>query len=293
MHRAARLVVAASCLLLGAVLAAPLAPLGLSAALAPGSTPPDPAGWVLTWHDEFSGLRGAAPEASRWRFDLGGSGWGNNELETYARENAVQDGLGHLVISARRLPEGGPRCGLLSCEYSSARLNTRGLFAQAYGRFEVRAQIPAGAGLWPAFWLLGENIDQRGWPACGELDIMENIGREPNVVHGTIHGPGYSGASGIGAPFTLPEAFSAGFHTFGLDWTPDRLQWSVDGAPFQTLTPASLPPNTRWVFDHEMFLILNLAVGGNWPGHPDANTRFPAALSVDWVRVYAPAAPRP
>ncbi|HEX2864998.1 MAG TPA: glycoside hydrolase family 16 protein [Deinococcales bacterium] len=260
-----------------------------AAALAPRDTPPDPAGWRLTWHDEFNGRAGAGPNPSKWVFDLGGGGWGNSELEEYRAENAIQDGKGNLVITARKLGPDAPRCGLLACEYSSARLKTQGIFSQAYGRFEARVQVPGGAGLWPAFWMLGADIADRGWPAAGEIDIMENIGREPNQAHGTIHGPGYSGGSAIGAPYLSTEPLSRTFHTFGIDWTPDRIAWAVDGNVYETRTPADLPPNTRWVFDHPMFLILNLAVGGSWPGRPNDATPFPARMVVDWVRVYTPA----
>lgn len=146
--------------------------------------------------------------------------------------------------------------------------------------------MPRGQGMWPAFWMLGADFGQVGWPASGEIDIMENVGFEPSTVHGTLHGPGYSGGNGIGAGYTLPggEQFADDFHTFAVDWAPDRISWSVDGQVYQTRTPADTGGNP-WVFNKPFFLILNLAVGGDWPGPPDGNTTFPQELVVDYVRV--------
>ena len=141
--------------------------------------------------------------------------------------------------------------------------------------------------IWPAFWMLGNNIQTAGWPTCGEIDIMENIGREPAIVHGTIHGPGYSGADGIGSQYGLTTgAFSDAFHVFAVEWEPNQIRWYVDGNLYQTRTPADLPAGTQWVFDHPFFIILNEAVGGYWPGDPDATTVFPQKMTVDYVRVY-------
>jgi hypothetical protein len=149
-------------------------------------------------------------------------------------------------------------------------------------------RIPRGQGIWPAFWMLGNNIGSVGWPTSGEIDIMENIGREPNTVHGTIHGPGYSGGEGIGAGYNLPGggAFADAFHTFTVDWAPDSITWYVDGVQYSRKTPADLGGD-RWVFDHPFFMIMNVAVGGNWPGSPDGSTQFPQQLVVDYVRVYS------
>jgi beta-glucanase (GH16 family) len=148
-------------------------------------------------------------------------------------------------------------------------------------------RIPGGQGMWPAFWMLGDDIERAGWPACGEIDIMENIGREPALVHGTIHGPGYSGGGGIGATFSSGGAFADDFHVFGVEWEPQAIRWYVDGRLYQTRTPADLPAGTKWVFDHPFFMLVNLAVGGSWPGNPDESTKFPQELVVDWVRVSA------
>ena len=234
--------------------------------------------WTLVWHDEFDGT---TVDATKWVPDTGGGGWGNAELEYYTTPptNARIEN-GNLVIEARRDSVGG-------YAYTSSRLKTQGTAAWTYGRVEASIQIPRGQGLWPAFWMLGGNITSVGWPACGEIDIMENIGKEPARVHGTVHGPGYSGANGVGAPYNLPStgAFADDFHVFAVEWEPQALRWYVDDHLYQTLTPASLPGN--WVFDHPFFIILNAAVGGGWPGNPDSTTTFPQVMRVDYVRVYS------
>ena len=255
-------------------------------ATAPG---PASAGWTLTWDDEFDGPAGSPVNASTWAADTGGGGWGNQEREYYtAGENAALDGQGHLVITARAEPPNTPRsCWYATCRYTSARIVTRGHFSQAYGRFEASIQIPRGQGMWPAFWLLGNDIGTVGWPGCGESAVMEIIGREPSVVHGTLHGPGYSGAGGLTAPDTLAAgAFADAFHVFAVEWQPDTVRWYMDGRLYHTVTPADLPAGTRWVFDHPFFVLLNLAVGGSWPGDPDSTTAFPQQMLVDYVRVY-------
>jgi beta-glucanase (GH16 family) len=254
----------------------------------PPSSTPTPAAWTLVWSDEFEGPAGATVDLTKWNFDIGGGGWGNQELESYTdrSRNAFLDGNGALVIEALSEPYKGPDG--IARDYTSARLKTKGLFAQAYGRFEARIKIPYGQGLWPAFWMLGANIDSVGWPACGEIDIMENIGREPSTVHGTFHGPGYSGAGGLGAPDSLAggQRFADDFHVFAVEWEPAAIRWYVDGTLYETRTPADLPAGTHWVFDHPFFIILNVAVGGGWPGPPDATTVFPQQMLVDYVRVY-------
>lgn len=221
---------------------------------------------------------------------MGGGGWGNNELQTYTtRTNNCRIEGGHLVIEARRETLAGPDG--VSRDYTSARLKTQGKGAWAYGKLEARIQVPRGNGIWPAFWMLGTNFNSTGWPGCGEIDIMEHIGREPRNVHGTIHGPGYSGGSGIGKACPLPGSGSVAddFHLFAIEWQTNQIRWFVEGQHYFTVTPAALPAGARWVFDHPHFLLLNLAVGGNWPGNPDGSTEFPQRLRVDYVRVYAPA----
>jgi beta-glucanase (GH16 family) len=244
----------------------------------------------LTWSDEFNGPAGTAPDPAKWKHDIGGSGWGNNELEYYtdSTRNAAMDGNGNLVITARKENPANYQCHYGTCEYTSARLLTAGKFDQAYGRFEARIKIPRGQGIWPAFWMLGNDIGTNPWPNSGEIDIMENIGREPSTVHGTIHGPGYSGAGGLGGAYTLPngQAFADAFHTFSVDWAPDSITWYVDGVQYVRKTPADLNGN-KWVFDHPFFMILNVAVGGYWPGYPDGSTVFPQSMLIDYVRVYS------
>lgn len=247
--------------------------------------------WRRTWSDEFNGRAGSRVDTAKWTAQIGGAGWGNKEFEFYtdSAKNAYMDGRGSLVIKAisETLP---PRftCWYGRCRYTSARLTTKNIFEQAYGRFEARIKIPYGQGIWPAFWLLGKNIDEVGWPACGEIDIMENIGREPSIVHGTLHGPGFSAGNAIGASYALPKArrFADDYHVYAIEWEPEVIRWYVDGNLYQTRTPADLPSGTRWVFDQPFFIILNLAVGGTWPGDPDATTTFPQMMSVDYVRVY-------
>ena len=249
-----------------------------------------PALGPLTWSDDFNGPAGSAPDPSRWTHETGGSGEGNNELEYYTNStsNAALDGNGDLVITARKENPAGYNCWYGSCQYTSARLNTASSFTQAYGHFEARIKIPRGQGMWPAFWLLGSNIGSVGWPQSGEMDIMENIGREPNTVHGSMHGPGYSGGNPLTASYSLPggAAFADGFHTFAIDWAPDSVAFSVDGVQYERHTPADTNGNP-WVFNHPFFIILNLAVGGSWPGSPDSTTSFPQQMVVDYVHVYA------
>ncbi len=245
----------------------------------------------LIWQDEFDGPAGATFDRTKWVADTGATGFGNNERQfyTFRPDNVALDGNGHLVITARAEPASSThQCWYGRCRYTSARLKTLGLFAHAYGRFEARIRIPRGKGVWPAFWMLGANIDSVGWPDGGEIDIMENIGREPAIVHGTVHGPGYSGGDGIGRPDTLSSgAYADDFHVYAVAWTPGNIRWFVDGREYQHLTPADLPPGKKWVFDHPFFLLVNFAVGGDWPGDPDASTTFPHEMIVDYVRAYS------
>jgi hypothetical protein len=248
--------------------------------------PRDPV-WRLIWSDEFEGPDNSAVDPARWVMDTGGWGWGNDELETYTPrlENAHIEG-GMLVITAQNETYTGTDG--IKREYTSARLKTQGRFEQKHGRFEARIKLPYGQGIWPAFWLLGNDIDSVGWPTCGEIDIMENIGKEPSTIHGTMHGPGYSGGNGLTAGFSLPgrQRFADDFHVFVVEWDPDAIRWKLDGTTYQTRKPADLPSGTRWVFDHPFFILLNVAVGGNWPGSPDRTTVFPQRMLVDYVRVY-------
>jgi beta-glucanase (GH16 family) len=253
----------------------------------PSSPPPDNKAWTLVWSDEFNGGDGSAPDHSKWVIETGGNGWGNHELEYYTNHlQNVQMQDGKLVITARKEAysdnEGVTRA------YTSARLKTQHKFQQAYGRFEALIQIPRGQGIWSAFWMLGADFEQSGWPTCGEIDILENIGKEPSTIHGTIHGPGYSGGNGIGSPFSLPagQNFADAFHLYAVEWSPDVIRFFVDEQLYATRNPADLPRDAKWVFDHPFFIILNVAVGGDWPGNPDLTTKLPQSMLVDYVRVY-------
>jgi beta-glucanase (GH16 family) len=238
----------------------------------------DPA-WQLVWSDEFTAPDGSPVDPGKWARDIGGWGWGNNEWQYYTDrvENARIEKEMLAIVAREEVFQ--------NRNYTSARLKTLGTFARAYGKFEARIKLPHGQGIWPAFWMLGENFPTVGWPSSGEIDIMENVSYQPSTVHGTIHGPGYS----VGASFSLPagQRFADDFHVFGLEWEPDEIRWYVDGALYQTRTPADLPPGTAWVFDRPFFLLLNVAVGSKWPGYPDATTAFPQTMLVDYVRVYA------
>ena len=262
---------------------------GASAGGASSSGGGGASGWTLVWSDEFDGPDGSSVDLTKWSPQRGGDGWGNQEREYYTSDiaNAVQQG-GNLVITAATAGASGQTCWYGQCQYTSARLQTLGLFEQAYGRIEARIQIPRGQGMWPAFWMLGNDISGVGWPACGEIDIMENIGREPDTVHGSMHGPGYSAGNAPTASFALPNgaSFADDFHLFAIEWEPDVVRFYVDDTLYETQTSSDLPAGTTWVFDHPFFLLLNVAVGGSWPGDPDATTVFPQTMLVDYVRVY-------
>ena len=243
--------------------------------------------WVLTWSDEFNGTDGSSPDTRKWNVETGGSGWGNDELQYYtSRSQNVRQQDGNLIIEAIHEKFVGPDG--VRRDYTSARLTTERLFTQKYGRFEARIQVPSGQGVWPAFWLLGDNFPTAGWPECGEIDIMENVGKEPGVIHGTIHGPGYFGTTPLTTAYTLSQGrFADGFHIFAVEWEPQQIRFYVDDKLFSTKRSEDIPGGSRWVFDHPFFIILNLAVGGHLPGSPDASTPFPQRMLVDYVRVYA------
>lgn len=234
----------------------------------------------VIWSQEFNGSAGSAPDSAVWSYDTGAGGWGNAELQNYttSRNNSALDGQGNLVITARREGDGS---------YTSARLQSNDKVELKYGRVEARIQIPRGQGIWPAFWMLGGDFPQTSWPTSGEIDIMENIGKEPHRIYGTVHGPGYSGGSGITGVYQHPQnwSFADTFHTFAVDWKPGSITWSVDGNVYHQVTTARVGSNP-WVFDKPYFLILNVAVGGQWPGYPDGTTQLPQRMLVDYVRVY-------
>lgn len=222
-----------------------------------------------------------APNPAIWGYDIGtgDNGWGNNELQNYTDrpENVVVEN-GMLKITA--IQEDFEGSG-----YTSARISTKGLYAKKYGRFEARIKLPWGQGVWPAFWLLGNNIDTVGWPQCGEIDIMEYRGQEPTIVHGSLHGPGYSGGNPITKSYELSgDRFDTDFHVFGIEWGEGYVNFYVDDVLYNQITPADV--TGEWVYDHDFFIIMNLAVGGSFAGAPNANTVFPQTMLVDYVRVY-------
>ncbi len=261
--------------------------------LAPFAAHAQSATWQLTWADEFNAPNGSPPDPAKWNIVTGGKGFGNNELETYtARSANIHQQDGNLVVTAQKEDLTGPD-GVLR-HYTSARINTQNHFTQKYGRFEARIQLPTGKGIWPAFWMLGDDHNTNHWPNCGEIDILETIGA-PNTMYSTIHGPGYSGSKGPSTKYVLPagQQVDNAFHVYAVEWAPNDIKFFFDDHLIVERTPADLPPNTKWVYDHPFYLLLNLAVGGNWPGNPDDTTTFPQQMLVDYVRVYsrAPASP--
>jgi beta-glucanase (GH16 family) len=247
----------------------------------------------LVWSDEFNGAVGSVPDPTKWTYDTGGGGWGNNELETYT--NAAANAQ---IVSDPNATDGKAlaiTAIAANGSYTSARIKTEGIYSVQYGRIEARARVPTGVGLWPAFWALGSDITTVGWPASGEIDVMEWIGSYPGQVAGTLHGTNYSG-SGLTASYKLPagQTFSDAYHVFAVDWYPGEIVFSVDGVVYSDEKESAIPAGYAWPFDAPFFVLLNLAVGGNWPGSPDATTHFPQSYLVDYVRVYSlPTTPPP
>ena len=232
----------------------------------------------MVWSDDFNGTTGTLPDDSKWTYDLGNNnGWGNAELENYTNnpENVSLDGNGNLVITA--IKNGN--------SYTSARIKTEGKFSQTYGRFEARLKTPYGPGVWPAFWMLGTTLEGVSWPQAGEIDIMELRGQLPSTIQGTIHGPGYSGGNAITASYSLRNSrFDLDFHVFAVEWTEDQIDFFVDGYLYNRITKKDVPG--QWVYDHPFFMILNVAVGGNYAGYPNDQTPFPQKMTIDYVKVY-------
>ena len=237
----------------------------------------------LIMHDDFD--TDGSPSNALWTYDIGngnattGAGWGNNELQYYTnRSQNVKVENGMLQITARKE-------NFMGSQYTSGRIITKGLFEQAYGRFEARIKMPWGQGIWPAFWLVGANVDNVGWPQCGEIDIMEYRGQEPTKILGTVHGPGYSGGAAISKSYSLVnDRFDNDFHVFGIEWGPAYINFYVDNALYNQITPKDV--TGEWVYNHPFYIILNLAVGGNFVGSPNSTTTFPQTMLVDYVRVY-------
>lgn len=242
----------------------------------------DKRNWVLTWSDEFNGLAEELPDTSKWNFNVGtgSGGWGNQELQYYTNrsKNASMDGEGNLVITAYRESYAGS-------PFTSARINTQGLFEQKYGRFEARLKTPHGPGLWPAFWMLGSTITTESWPQCGEIDIMELRGQQPNIINGTLHGPGYSGGNPISQSYAMPNSrFDTEYHLFAVEWDEEKIDFFVDDYLYQRIERDDV--SGEWVYDNPFFIILNVAVGGNYVGFPTEQTPFPQKMIIDYVRVY-------
>jgi beta-glucanase (GH16 family) len=239
--------------------------------------------WSVVWSDEFDGKDGSEIDRTKWTYDDPQSGKYNKELQYYSTgtANAEQRG-GQLIITAKTDGADKLTCWYGPCRYTSARVITKGLFTTKYGRVAARIQIPRGQGLWPAFWLLGDDIDAVSWPACGEIDVMENIGKEPLRDYGTLHATGFDKGGSTDAKTALAD----GFHVYAVEWDEKAIRFFLDDVAYTTLTPADVPAGGKWAFDHPFYLLLNVAVGGGWPGDPDATSTFPQTMKVDWVRVY-------
>jgi beta-glucanase (GH16 family) len=238
---------------------------------------PSTGGPSLVWSDEFNSIN-----TGTWTHETGGGGWGNNafiQFDSQANSNV-------LVLEARRDNPANYNCWYGRCEYTSSRMKTEGKRTFQYGRIEARLKLPQTQGIWPAFWMLGNDIGSVGWPACGELDIMEHVGFEPSITHGAMHGPNYSGNTPFAGTYFLNEQVNANYHVYAMEWTSTSVRWFVDGNLFYTVTKSQVQSFGNWVFDHPMFLILNVAVGGNWPGNPNGSSVFPQRMYVDYIRVY-------
>ncbi len=241
-------------------------------------TPENYAGYNLIWQDEFDGT---SLNLADWTFEIWAPYTVNNELQYYTdRSDNLYLSDGALVIEAKEESYSG-------ADYTSARIITANKQSFTYGRVDIRAILPEGQGLWPALWMLGENIFDIGWPACGEIDIMELVGHEPSTVHGTIHwgpeGQGYSNY--IGQGYSLSgEKFSDKYHVFSIIWEPNSITWLVDDNEFYSITNDDV--NGAYPFNQEFFFIFNVAVGGDWPGSPDASTQFPQRMYVDYIRIF-------
>ncbi|GEM49056.1 carbohydrate binding domain-containing protein [Deinococcus cellulosilyticus] len=251
--------------------------------------------WKVTWSEEFNNPAGWQPSEDTWNFAVIGTGNGNSELQYYTDrvETVSTDGQGNLRIRGDKAPP-GIKCWYGECLYTSARISTQNKKEFEYGRVEARLKIPAGQGFWPAFWMLGSNIGTAGWPGGGEIDILETIGKEPYNVHGTLHGPGYYFREGtqFSKTLTLTEPVAKDFHTYAIEKRPGEITFFFDGKEYYKVTSKDIPDGTTWVFDQPFFILLNLAIGGAWPGSPDETTPFPADLLIDYVRYYEPSVPQ-
>jgi len=249
--------------------------------------PEPPDGMELVWSDEFDT---DGVNLDNWTYDIGGWGWGNGEAQYYTdRPENSRTENGVLVIELRQEPYEGS-------SFTSARLRTQGLQEFKYGRIEARIKVPAGAGTWPAFWMLGASFDQDApeqenqWPFVGEIDIMEYTGKEPDLILGTIHGPGYAGAGGRSRWFRQDFPIADDWHTYAVDWNAEGIEWFFDGESYYEIGPDNIKRG-EWVFDDPFFIILNLAHGGTLGGVIDENLEYPIQYLTDYVRVYQPIEP--
>ena len=243
-----------------------------SAVSSPSAAAAPPGRWKLTWSADF-GKPGAL---NKWLYYSGGTGFGLRQLQWYDATNVSINNNSQLEITADKA-DGSNTCWYGPCQYTSARMETKNTFTQTYGAFEARIKFPAGTGLWPAFWIEGANIYQIGWPACGEIDIVEPDGRNPYLVQGYAHATHFRHQAFL----TISQPITAGFHTYGVVWNRKGVTWYFDGHAFSHMTAYK-----NWPFDKPFFIIMNLAVGGGYPGPPSKSTPFPARMIVDWVRVY-------
>jgi beta-glucanase (GH16 family) len=248
-----------------------------------GPTVAPPERFERVFLEDFDGPAMTSPDPSVWSFDVGGGGWGNNQLEfnTPRVENARLDGSGNLEIVARRESFGRNN-------FTSARMLTNNKLEVQYGRIEARIKLPSGKGVWPAFWMLGAGFPEEVWPGVGEIDVMEFCGDEPRVVHGSLHGPGYSAGEALTSRYfgaVNEPGFNEGFNRYSIEWDPTRISWYVNDDLYQTITAGQVQSRGEWVFGGPFFLILNTAIGGTFCGNPDASTPFPQTMAVDYIRV--------
>ncbi|MET0234050.1 MAG: family 16 glycosylhydrolase, partial [Kibdelosporangium sp.] len=261
---------------------------------APPAAPAAPNFTRLAWSDEFNGANNSVPDPAKWTAEIGPGV--NNELQYYTNnDNARMDGTGNLNIQVRRQATPGSACppdpisGSTTCQYTSGRLNSYNKYQFTYGRVEARIKVSSTQGLWPAFWMLGSNFfsSRTPWPNCGEIDIMEHVGRQLNTVYATLHAPAYFGAGGYGQALDIGQRVDAAFHTFAVEWDASHMTFFIDGRGFFTVDRTQLElTRGPWVYDHPHFIILNSAIGGDFPGPPGAGTVLPQNMLIDYVRVY-------
>lgn len=248
---------------------------------------------TLLWSEEFDDAAGTAVNADHWHHDIGDgtaagiAGWGNQEREYYLDTAVVQDGRSHLTINATRMPADNPYLCYYgtAAEWTSGKITTFNKVGFKYGRLEARIKMPKGVGTWPAFWMLGANIVEDTWPHCGEIDIFEGKGAEARATFGTLHGPGYFGEKPHGKIIQAESDLCDDFNIFAIEWEENKIAWYINDHKFFSATNEDLLPN-KWVFNQEFYLILNLAMGGNFTGPIDPELEN-AQMSVDYIRFYS------